>query len=603
MNFRASSFNTAHLIVLSLGLAVLMQGSQAVAKGKSYVCLHPDKPGGWGALDLGCDANQFGDVKRMKALYSPLIFDRNPEGMTATNEYVTNVQATIKEIAREYYLKRVPNAKPATVAAWMKTAVAIGAHESMLSHYRYSKDKHFKFMTGDHLVSHGIMQVNQEFHANQGTDSSFDFVGNVVAALDYYFVKWNDSVQQKCYLHSLGKSPSLDLMLTNRARSAYSSYNSGSNFCRFTDLKATWARNDKHFFETLRDQPWKKYVTDAKRASPVNVKCLIDGDDLCAMAKPVAANFVKNRPLILPDGNTCVTSDGINYSCAADTRIFSCVAKMDPELMDHDPLKIDKLPATAKITMYKDREPICQQAVQGLFKVGQMLLLKKEVLMRDEVGGSPIGNTKAGRIYQVIDYELRLGGATERYYQIKTPNGTLGWIYGGDNDDRSEWVNLATSEDVAALQRADDLAKAEKAVRKATDQLAAAKAAVVPTPAPTPEPEIVVTGHRKPVATPAPEEDKTDDGDPIAVLPVKGSIIEIVRAEGIPMRAVPGENPDIDPLFQLYQKARFTVEEVKIKGTENQIYLRVTSGAHKGWIYVGRTVPENTVPQWIKIWQ
>lgn len=619
MNSEVSKLNLVKFMVLAAGLMILFQSNGAFAKGNSYVCNHPDKPGGWGALDLGCDADQYGDVKRAKAIYPMLIFDRRPDGADATAEYITNVQATIKEIAKEYYLKRVPNAKPATLAAWMNTAVAIGAHESMLSHYRISKDNRYKFMTGDKLISHGIMQVNQEFHANKDFDSSFDFVGNVVAALDYYFEKWNKSVDQGCYQKSLGKNPSLNLMLLNRARSAYSSYNSGSNFCRFTDLKATWARNDKHFFETLTQRPWKKYVKDEKRASPVNVKCLIEGDDLCAMAKPSRENFLKSRPLILADGRTCITIDGVEFSCATDTRVFSCLAKITPEVMDAKPLKIEKLPTTAKITVFKDREPVCQKAVQGLFKVGQSILLKKEILMRDDVDGSPIGNTKAGRIYQILDYDIRLADGSERYYQIKTPNGTTGWIFGGTNDDLQKWVTVATDKDREDLARAD-----------------AEKVAALPKPEPTPE-DIVVIGHRPPKVTPAPapvpavvSKEQTEigkptvaskgavakpapavapitkpneEGDLVAVLPIKGSIVEIVQANGIVMRSTPGEDPDKEPIFQLYMGARLTVEDVTNKGSDNQIFLKVTSGTHAGWIYVGHTTPMNTVPRWIKIWK
>ena len=624
----------SNLITVTLGLIVLLQGFGASAAANTWVCNNKDTPGGWGALSLGCDADQYGDLKRMKSIYAPLIFDRRPDGIETTDEYITNVTATIKEIAREYYLKRVPDAKPATLAAWIKTAVAVAAHESMLSHYRIGKDNRFKFMTGDHLVSHGIMQVNQLYHANKNFDSSFDLVGNVVAGLDYYFTQWDAAIKQDCWKSSLGKAPTLALMLENRARSAYSSYNSGSDFCRFTNPKAKWANNDNLFFESLHNEPWKKHVTDDNRKSPVNVKCLMDGDELCAVAQPARQNFVKDRPIILADGRTCITTDGAEYSCAEDDRVFSCLAQVDPEVLDNDPVKMAKLPEGAKVTVVKDRDALCLKSVKSLIGVGQSILLKREILLRDEVGGSPLGNTKVGRIFQVLDYEIRLGGKTERYYRIKTPNGTDGWIYGGDDNDNASWVTVATDQDKADLVRADEQAKIEKAARRAAEEAAArdaaaakaAAAAAAATPEPTPE-DIIITGRRepKPVATPVPvapapakpalsstnEGDQAvvpgaaakddDDDEPTAVLPVQGSIIEIVHPGGIPLRKAAGEDQDNNPIDQTEKGARFTVEEVAVKGSDNMLFLKVSMGEKVGWIYAGRTALDSTVAMWIKV--
>jgi hypothetical protein len=515
------------------------------------------------------------------------------------------MNAIIRKVAKDYYLKRVPDAKPAVLESWMRAAVAVGAHESQLSHYRISQDGRYKLMTGDHLISHGVMQVNQEFHANQDLDSSFDLVGNIVGGLDTYFLEWNRAINEKCYVTSNGKGPSLGLMLSNRARSAYSAYNGGpSRLCRFSDSKSPYKAHDDQFLTMYRDQPWMKYVTDANRPSPVNTQCLIDGDDLCAMAKPRRDQYIKSRPILLTDGRTCVTGDGANFTCATDMRVFTCLAKIDPNILENDPLKLDKAPANAKITMVKDREPLCMKAVDGLFKVGTMIMLKKEILMRESVGGSPIGNTRAGRIYQVQDYELRLGGKSERYYKINTLGGEDGWIYGGENQDRDSWIQVATPQAVANAIKVAELVKAEKATAKA-------KAAAIPSPTPL---QVTINAPARPTAiistARAAADESTDDSvysseddRPQPVLPVVGSVIEVVKTDGIVLRQIAGEPPELPSIDQLYKGARLTVEAVVNKGTENSLYLKVSQGGKTGWIYVGHTFPDVTVTTWIKIWK
>jgi hypothetical protein len=56
----------AVLFALAIVSGTFLFSGSASAKSKSYVCNHPDAPGGWGALDLGCDADQFGDLSRIR---------------------------------------------------------------------------------------------------------------------------------------------------------------------------------------------------------------------------------------------------------------------------------------------------------------------------------------------------------------------------------------------------------------------------------------------------------------------------------------------------------------------------------------------------------
>ena len=560
----------------------MLAPSIATAKSNSFVCLHPDVKGGWGALDLGCDADQFGDLSRIESIYPKFVYDRRVPEISHEEQYITNMRSIIRKVARQYYLARVPNAKPATLEAWMRAAVAIGAHESMLSHYRIAADGRYKLMTGDHIVSHGLMQVNQEFHANKDLDSSFDLVGNIVAALDTYYAEWTNAVKNKCYWESNGAKPSLETMLTNRARSAYSAYNGGaSKICRYRDTKNYYHANDEDFLMMYHDEPWMKFVKGTNTTLPINVHALMIGDDLGAMAKTQRDAYIRSRPLLFADGRTCLTSDGLNFTCAPDMRIFSCLAKVDPSVLDNDPLKMDKPPAGAKITTVTDREPVCRHVVQGLYKVGTRIVLKQKILMRETVGGTPVGNTRPGRVYQVQDYDVRLGGKTERYYKVTTSGGSEGWIYGGVDDDRQDWMVAASDAQIAA-------AKSGGASKPAT---ASAK------------PEVKAPAEKeKPKAESKDDNDGSDDTQ--AMLPVKGSIIEVIKDDGILLRAAAGEDESKAYTDQLYKGARFAVEDVKVLGAENKLYLKVTGGKnHSGWIYAGRTFPDVTVSKWIKIWK
>lgn len=612
----ARSIATSLLTVVISFVSVSSAQAEGKSADKSFVCNNPDVRGGWGALKLGCDADQFGDVERIQSIYPMLVFDRRNPDPAHLAEYLTNMNAIIRKVAHDYYLQRIPDAKPKTLEAFMRATVAMGAHESMMSHYRISADGNYKLMTGDHLVSHGVMQVNQNYHSNKDYDTSFDLVGNVVGGLDEYFLAWNNALKQQCFWQSNGAKPSLETMLENRARSAYSAYNGGpSRLCRYTNTTSRFKEHDEDFRKNYHDQPVLKFITDQNRPSPVNTACILNGDDLCAMAKPARDHYVKSRPLVFPDGKTCLTSDGTTYTCATDMRVFSCLAKIDPKVLDHDPVKLPKIPSNAKVRIVQDREPLCMKAVKGLIKVGSTIVLNKEILVRKEIGGSPIGNTHLGRVYQVVDYDLRLGGKTERFYKIVMHGDEQGWIYGGSDEDFADWLSIATPEQIEAAKRAVEEAKAARLAAKAAAAAAASQAAADDAKVKVPEEtEIVVTAPRKPTPTPIPRDSilnwnihdilgdlDTDEIQP--VLPVAGSVVEIVRDSGVYLRTAAGEDETTAPLDQIVKSARLTVEEVATLGTENKIYLKVTQGGKTGWIYSGRTFPDVTISKWIKIWK
>ena len=554
--------------------------------------------GGIGTWQGACDADQFGDISRIQLIYPKFAIDRRSDDPDAVKNYVTQVNSLVKQVAKAYLKQRKPDVSEAEVEAWQQAALAIAMHETFMSHYRIAKDGRYKLMTGDRLNSHGMMQVNQRYHATRldGLDSSFDLVGNIVTALDVYYTDgWKRVVEKPCFApyNKAGGAK----MFEARARGAYSAFNGGPDaVCRFTDSKSVHRGKDEGYYDKLKTKPWLQYVTQDMAPTGLKIEALMVGDDLGAMATPAnRAKYLKSRPLVLEDGRTCVTSDGTTYQCASDMRIFSCLAKISPEVMDADPVKLKALPTGVKAIDIKDRETLCSKAVQNLFPIGQKIVLKQEIVIRRSVGGAPLGGAKAGRVYQVLDFDVRLGGKTERYYKVKTTTGAEVWIFGGNNEDSSEWIVAASTGDEikAEEKRSEEKAKAASA-EAAAPMKSAPKEGVASNAGPT---------KRQPLRLPYLEVPASIfDEEAMPLLPTEGSIIEIVQEGGIALRPVAGSKKEAI-LKNLPKGVRLKVDKVVKQGTENELYLQVDANGTQGFIYAGHTFPTVTVPEWIKLYQ
>lgn len=566
--------NLQKLLLLTVGVLLFSQTSHAE---RDWVCRNPDKkPGGWGTYTGSCDADQFGDIERVKVIYPKFIFDRRLDYPGQTAEYITRMHSLIKQVAKKYLVKRNADATEAEIEAFQLAAVAIASQESMMTHYRFAADDRLKLMTGDQLNSHGMMQVNQVFHANRGgMDTSLDLVGNIQAGLDVYYTDgWRRAPDRKCW-DGLNSGASAGKRLSIRTRMSYSAYNGGPDaICRISTPNHPHSLKDRAFNTKLTEKPWARLVTDENAPTGLAIDALMAGDDYGAVARDKKGEFLTSRTVVLENGKTCVTLDGSNFQCADDMRVFSCLARLHPEALENDPVRMDKLPEGAKMTTVTNREQLCMRAVKNLFAVGQKITLKKEITLRSKVGGTPIVVAKVGPVFQVLDYELRLSGKTERYYKVKTSRGIEGWVFGGDDSNWSEWIQAATSGDEAAAQAARPAATPSR-----TDVLNST----------------VVAGETL--------NDQLDDNETSTVIPVVGSIIEVVSEEALSLRPEPG-NDKVEAVAYAFKGVRLEVEEVLTKSnatSENLIYLKVSVGDKTGYIYGGRTFPTVTVDKWIKI--
>lgn len=562
-----------------LGL-LLPMGAFAV---ETLDCQH--KEGGrflFGEAPFSCDAYPFGDVTRIKYIYPEITFDisRNrDEGYR--REYVTNIHAIIRDIADDYIRRRKPGVKDVEAEQFVRAILTTAAQESVFGHFRIGNDRRLKIMIGN-SIDLGLMQINQKYHAAKGSELSFDLINNVMLGIEQYYREWERAKDLSCVL---GPKPEPEAkpgkkadaakndvkndaktdgngktdgkgdkkkavakkkpkpytaaqIAENRLRAAYSAYNGGSgNICRFANGGATWARNDKGWLEKFNKRPWLPYVSDDQRKPVVNIKCLLEGDDLCAVADEYRVGYLRERPLITNDGYTCVSSDGHKLDCARDRRVFACIANLSPEILSAKPMMFEKQDTSdMEVIKHRDRNQVCAHAAPGLVLVGGFVKMVQDTKVRSNIGGKQIASTKAGQVFQVLDYEVKLGSKTERYYKIRIDEKIAGYVYGGNESDHGKFAVEANR--------------------------AASKAAAL---------------H----------------------IPREGSVVEVVRKGGLSLKNEPGDKAG--QLAMVPAKSKLTVSEVVTLDTANELWLRVQVGGQKGFIYGGRTYPTVTVGEWIKV--
>ena len=119
------------------------------------------------------------------------------------------------------------------------------------------------------------MQIDDRWHftaINNG--KGWQLIDNLIYALEIYYSEWQRAAQAWCV-------SSADAWRA-RSRSAYSAYNGGpSQICRWADPDSMWVGFDRAFADKYDFQAWTSYVSDASAASPINVICLVEGNEVC----------------------------------------------------------------------------------------------------------------------------------------------------------------------------------------------------------------------------------------------------------------------------------------------------------------------------------
>lgn len=533
--------------LIAIAGAVILSAGDAVSR-VPFVrdCVGKDV-GDWafGEAADGCDAGRFGSVSRIKYIYSDFVFDRgqasNPEHR---KDYVTNVNALIRDLATQYIRSRNPDVKDDEMNAFIEGVRAVAHQETFWSHYRVAAKGGHKLSTGDRNISHGMMQINQRYHASRETDRSFDLVGNVGFGIEHFYTEWEGAWKARCIYRS--KKQSREQTLENVTRAAYSSYNGGPGaVCRWTNPKHTWAKNDINYFKKLKGREWSEWIRAEDKKLDLNLDCVRSGDDLCAVAKERRGEFLGSRPLLMEDGSTCVTVDGTSLKCATDARVFTCLAGLSSEVASAKPLKIkstDRDIVRMTKTFYEDRLALCRSSFPDVASIGDVVTTQVSIAVKNEIGGKTLGFAKKGQSFQVLDLEVDLDEKGERYYHVRLPNKVEGWISGGDS---------TTAEKVAKVEH---------------------------------------TGFATPAKTVS------------QVLPTQGARVAVVKTGGLKFLAAPEKSGAITKVKATLEKgAVMSVEGVEVSGAANEIWLRVRSGDDVGYVYAGRTFPKVTVDEWLKV--
>ncbi|MDZ4083470.1 MAG: hypothetical protein U1E10_11065 [Bdellovibrionales bacterium] len=546
------------LVGLSVAAALLIFTSADFASSRvPFVRDCPGKDSGdwnWGEAPSACEAARFGEVSRIKFIYSDFALDRtrgdDPEHR---KDYVTNMHALLRELSMEYIKAKNPSVSQAEADAFALAIEAVAHQETYWSHYRVGKDGRYKMMVGDKNVSHGIMQINMNYHASKEDDRSFDLVGNIGFGVELFHRKWESAAKARCTQRA--KKQTDAQYYQNITRAAYSAYNGGSDaVCRWTNPKHTWAKNDKNFFGKLKDQSWSEWVRVEDQKIRIDVGCIRSGDEICAVAQPRKTESIANRPLVLDDGMTCVMSHsaagGGQLECARDYRIAKCLVAQASGISsgpDSTNLNVSgavKMKSTdpeiskLKRHVHTDRMALCGKAHPTAALVGDVVKLNQNVGIRMKVeGGVTIANAKKGQMFQVIDVELPFDSLGNRLYKVMLSPTSAGWISAGPTADGEKVLSV--------LSRS---------------------------------------------TAPVPKGLKT-------WLPTAGSNIEVAKLDGVKLMV----SQDGEVKTTLAKGDKAIVEEVKILGAANEIWLRVKTASETGYIYSGSTYPTMTVDQWVKV--
>ncbi len=534
------------LLVIFSALSIVPSPSAIASPVIVYpVCNHKESDG----ADVGdhsnlCDADVFGNSKMAESLYGDVIFNRNEDVSVEKTKYVTQLYALIKSAAKQFILKKEPKASKARISRFADDIMTIAFHESRLTHYAFGKDKRFKLMAADvRLVSRGLMQINQTFHASRDRDNSLDIYGNISLGMDliYNNEKYIDDSINKGTMSCISKQEKSQKGYEDlRLRSAWSAYNSGSAFCRFR-RNDKWSGNDKLFLADMNRGGWRSFISDSNLSSKIDVACLENGDEFCAL--PLATQSTKDmsKVLMFNDGGSCFV-DPTNGStvCADSLRLSQCfgvvenAVKFPLQVSLNEGLSEKIIDANAKV--YSDREALCSLKVPGLIKVGEFLSLKKMVALYDEIDGKRIATLNpSAQVYQVIDYTVKGQSNFERYYKIASSRGHYGYIYAGNKKNFDSYTKKESSKNSATTLS----------------------------------------------------------------IPHVGTKLTVTIQGGLKIYSQPDTNSSSVGL--LNQNTTFAAEDVQIKGSDNQIFIKISSADKEGYIYVGRTYISNTLKQYVRI--
>lgn len=292
-----STYTLPRIIITS---AIIFGFSSAFAQSLDLTCYNRIG-GSWnfGTAPSACNVNPTGNSNLIASQFSSVIFQDARVSGQGRREYMSAMFPVLREMGTYYIKRRNPSVSDAEIGGFLSGLYALAEQETLWTHYRQGSDNILRYMRGDSLHGHGLMQVDDRSHVaalKQG--KGVDLAYNMVYGLDIYYAAWKQAASARCV-----SSPS---NYHDRARAAWAAYNGGPGaICRWPSNGKT----DSEFNGRYNRQAWLSLVADAHANSSLNVRCLAEGTRPCTMGTSVPVSPIASpSPVTNP---TPVTAEPI----------------------------------------------------------------------------------------------------------------------------------------------------------------------------------------------------------------------------------------------------------------------------------------------------
>lgn len=566
----------------------------------------------FGRVPSACDVAPWGDPVYVTDNFAPVIFDDNVAVSGERQRYMQEVHAMLRDSVKYYLLARKPDAGADEIAAWQQANFAKAHQETFWTHYRDATDGNIKMVRGDYGHGHGMVQIDDRWHFPKLEEGKgWHIFENIIYGMELFYDAWEDAATTTCV-----SSPS---NWRDRARSAYAVYNGGaSKICRWTNPNDTWAQNDIGFADKYDSQTWLNYIGDIYQETTLDIPCFMEGNPGCTAVATVDADDPANWPgrqIYLASGETCRFENG-TFECVASPVDIMCL-----NIQYGAPTGTSLSPTSGATESYNktlhEKHSCFAGAVAGLATVGESVRSELNITMRATPGGSSLGITsKAGKVYQVLDYVVNDLNAQYRYYLI-SENGRLGYIYAGKISDHGNWATSASYSDLIDVlipQPGDHIRIVPESGISLRDAPGGNLLATIPADKKRRVFSVVVQGADNSVYYGVAYDDLIgyvyggkvlngmtlqdwilpDGVSPTPLHPDTGDVIEIANSSGINMREVPGGSF----MVTVPRGSLLYVFSTVVQGTNDYLYYEVTYNGQRGYIYGGQLAGTRTVENW-----
>jgi hypothetical protein len=581
--------------------------------------------GSWnfGRVPNACDVNPWGDPQYVIDNFTPVVFnDSNPSGTSAErNRYMNELHAMLRDSVAYYIEQRKPGVSQAEIDAWQRANFAKAHQETYWTHYR-ENGGNIKMIRGDYGHGHGLVQIDDRWHFTKIEEGAgWDIFKNITYGMEIFFDEWERAATASCV-----SSPT---NWRSRSRAAYAAYNGGpTKLCRWTNPNDTWARNDNGYRDKYDAQGWNSYIADVNLATSIDVPCFMEGNAGCSSVPQKDPNDPANWPntkINLTSGESCIFSNNA-FECVNDAQDMMCLNMQFGSTTGS--LSPDATATDSYTKNVQEKHSCFENAVDGLATVGKTIQAKLAITMRATPGGTSVNTSSTiDKTYQVLDYVVNDEANQYRYYLIQEGD-VQGYIYAGDITNNLDWTIAGQHSDLAEqeiliAQTGDDIKVVAASGISLRDVPNGELLGTIAVDTITSVENVIVQGTDNFIYYQVTDAGITGyiyggkvlNGStlsdwavysapvppaPVVIYPEIGSVVEIINAAGISLRATAGGTyiSNIPAGTQLY------VFDTVVQGTKDYTYYKVTYNGQTGYVYGGQAIAgEVTLDDWVKISQ